>query len=154
MKRLAVILIIACLLLLGCGNPVTPASGQQDSEVTVTLPASMVELEDAEALTKEAREKGIKKVVINSDGSVTYKMSRSVHRQLMQELRQDFNEAVEYLKSGGDFPSIRDVKCNPDLTAITLTAWTFSPSSAWASPPCTTSSLTASRPKTSRSPST
>ena len=104
MKRLAVILIIACLLLLGCGNPVTPASGQQDSEVTVTLPASMVELEDAEALTKEAREKGIKKVVINSDGSVTYKMSRSVHRQLMQELRQDFNEAVEDLKSGGDFP--------------------------------------------------
>ncbi|MGB4289538.1 MAG: hypothetical protein WBK24_01230 [Dethiobacteria bacterium] len=135
MKRLAIILIISCLLLLpGCGDP-GPSGGKDTDpqasgetidvekglfDVTVTLPASMVELEDAETLTKEAKEKGIKEVVINSDGSVTYKMSRSVHRQLMQELRQDFNEAVEDLKSGGDFPSIRDVKCNPDLTAITL----------------------------------
>jgi len=135
MKRLAIILIISCLLLLpGCGDP-GPSGGKDTDpqasgetidvekglfDVTVTLPASMVELEDAETLTKEAREKGIKEVVINSDGSVTYKMSRSVHRQVMQELREDFNRAVEDLKCGGDFISISDVRCNRDLTAITM----------------------------------
>jgi len=126
-KRLAVILIISSLLLLpGCGDPdPEPSSDSIDVEkglfdVTVTLPASMVELEDAETLIKDAKEKGIKEVVINSDGSVTYKMSSTVHKQVMQELREDFNRAVEDLKCGGDFISISDVRCNRDLTAITM----------------------------------
>ncbi|NLY38442.1 MAG: hypothetical protein GX044_03980 [Firmicutes bacterium] len=136
MKRLAVILIILCLLLPGCGGPDPGPDGGNDTEpqasgetidvekglfdVTVTLPASMVELEDAETITEEAREKGIKDVVINSDGSVTYKMSRSVHKQMMQELRESFNQTASDLKSGGDFTSIRDIKYNRNLTSITL----------------------------------
>ncbi len=136
MKRIAVVLIISCLLLLpGCGSPdLGPAGGDTDPQasgesidvekglfdVTVTLPASMVELEDPKVITEEAREKGVKEVVVNDDGSVTYKMSRSVHKQMMQDLRESFNQTVADLKNGGDFISIRDVIYNRDLTSITL----------------------------------
>jgi major membrane immunogen (membrane-anchored lipoprotein) len=136
MKRIAVVFIISCLLLLpGCGGSDTKTAGEGTDpqasgesidvekglfDVTITLPASMVELQDVETITEEAKEKGIKEVVINDDGSVTYKMSKSVHKQIMQEFRESFNQTVAELKDGGDFTSIRDVKYNKDLTSITL----------------------------------
>ena len=89
-------------------------------DVTITLPASLVEEDNIEATIKEAKEKGVKEAVLNDDGSLTYKMSKSVYRELKQELKDNFNEMIEELKSDNDFPSIKDVQSNKDLTAMTL----------------------------------
>lgn len=127
---------IACLMLLpGCAGPDPgPAgedTGSQDSSesvevdkgllnVTITIPVSMVDSEDIEATVAEAKEQGIKSAVVNEDGSITYKMSKSVHNQMMKELKEGFSETVEDYKSGDDFASIRDIKYNKNLTSISL----------------------------------
>jgi hypothetical protein len=47
-------------------------------------------------------------------------MSKSVHSQLMKELKEGFDETVEDYKTGSDFASIQDVKYNRNLSSITL----------------------------------
>lgn len=133
MKWLAFILIVPCLLLLpACGGPDSEPAGEETGSqesvgvdkglfnVTITLPASMVESENTEDIVAEAKERGIKSVKVNEDGSITYKMSKSVHRQLMKEMKEDFNDTAEDYKTGDDFASIRDVKYNKNLTSISL----------------------------------
>lgn len=132
MKKMLVILIVSCLLLVsGCGSAPGEDIGSRSTDesveiekglldVTITLPASLVEEDNIEATIKEAKEKGVKEAVLNDDGSLTYKMSKSVYRELKQELKDNFNEMIEELKSDNDFPSIKDVQSNKDLTAMTL----------------------------------
>ena len=124
---------ITCLLLLpGCGASDPGPAGEDEAadesveidkglfNVTITMPASMVDTENVEATVAEAKEQGIKSVKVNEDGSITYKMSKSVHSELMKELKEGFSETVEDYKSGDDFASIRDIKYNKDLTSIRL----------------------------------
>lgn len=136
MKKMLIVLIALSLLVVaGCSDSGSGTAGENiDSgntgesvevekgllDVTITLPASMVESDNIEATIQEAKEKGVKKVVVNDDGSLTYKMSKSVHRQMMQELQEGFNEMMEDLKTGSDFASIEDLKYNKDFTSITL----------------------------------
>ena len=99
MKKMLVILIVSCLLLVsGCGSApgedIDSRSTDESVEigkglldVTITLPASLVEEDNIEATIKEAKEKGVKEAVLNDDGSLTYKMSKSVYRELKQELK-------------------------------------------------------------------
>ncbi len=136
MKRILIVLIALCFLVVsGCSNAVSDTAGEDNDsnttgesievdkglfDVTITLPVSMVESENIEATIEEAKGKGIKEVVVNDDGSLTYKMSKSVHGQIMKELRESLNETVEDLINGSDFTSIRDIKYNTNLTSITL----------------------------------
>jgi hypothetical protein len=129
MKRFSVFLIAVCFLVLsGCsdsGSSTDVDNGSLDVEkglfgVTITLPASMVDSEDIEATIQEAREQGIKDVVLNDDGSLTYRMSKSVHKELMKELRENFNDTVEEMIADDDYPSIRDIHYNKELTSITM----------------------------------
>lgn len=130
MKKVTVVLIAACLLALsGCSSTGSdPAGAGGESldvekgllDVTITLPASMVDPEYIDATIAEARDKGIGEAVLNENGSLTYRMSRSVHGRLMKEMREEFDETIEDMKGGGDYPSIRDVRCNKNLTSITM----------------------------------
>ncbi|NLA11540.1 MAG: hypothetical protein GX883_05385 [Firmicutes bacterium] len=136
MKWIAFVLIISCLLLFpGCGSPDPGLEGEDTGpqasgesvevdkglfDVTITMPASMVDSENIEATVAEAKEQGIKEVVVNEDGSVTYRMSKSVHSQMMKDLKEGFHETVEDYKSGDEFASVKDIKYNKNLTSITL----------------------------------
>lgn len=52
--------------------------------VEITLPASMFEGQDIDETIEEAKKDGIKEAVKHDDGSVTYKMSRSKHNEMMK----------------------------------------------------------------------
>ena len=135
MKKLFLVLTVLLLLIMsGCSDSGTPAEESNDSagagdtvevekglfDVTVTLPAAMIEADDIEATIAEAKEMGVKEVVVNDDGSLTYKMSKSTHGKMMRELREGFDEAAAEIINGEDFVSIKEIKSNKDLTAITL----------------------------------
>ncbi len=89
--------------------------------VEVTIPASFFEGQDIDSSIAQAKEEGIKEAIKNNDGSVTYKMSKSVHKEMMKELENGILETVEDIKNSDDFASIKDVSNNKSFTEFTLT---------------------------------
>ena len=88
--------------------------------VEVTIPASFLEGEDIDTVVAQAKEEGIKDVTKNDDGSVTYKMSKTKHKEMMQEMKASVTEYVDELISGEDFASIKNVEYNKDFSKFTL----------------------------------
>lgn len=87
--------------------------------VEVTLPASMFEGEDADSSIAEAEKEGIK-VTKNDDGSVTYKMSKAKHKEMMKEMETELQKTIADTKNGEDYPSVKEVTNNKDFSEFTL----------------------------------
>ncbi|PWU69256.1 hypothetical protein DLJ74_04525 [Gracilibacillus dipsosauri] len=85
--------------------------------VEVTIPSSMIESTD-ESIAK-AEEEGLK-VTENEDGSLTYKMSKSKHKEMMNEIKKQLDQSMEEIKTSGDFPSIQDITSNEDFSEFHL----------------------------------
>ncbi|RHW36687.1 hypothetical protein D1B33_09815 [Lysinibacillus yapensis] len=88
--------------------------------VEVTVPASFIEGEDIDTVIAEAEEDGAKEVTKNEDGSITYKMSKSDHKKMMTEMGTSITDAIEEMKSSGDYVSIKDITHNKSFTEFTL----------------------------------
>ncbi|QGG51859.1 hypothetical protein [Lysinibacillus pakistanensis] len=89
--------------------------------VEVTIPASLFEDQEIDSVITEVKKERIKEVIKNDDGSVTYKMSKSVHKEMMKEMEKDILETIEEIKTSKDFASIKDVSYNKSFTEFTLT---------------------------------
>lgn len=87
--------------------------------VVITLPASMFEGEDADSSIAEAEKEGIK-VTKNDDGSVTYKMSKAKHKEMMKEMETELQKTIADTKNGEDYPSVKEVTNNKDFSEFTL----------------------------------
>ncbi|WP_010676880.1 hypothetical protein [Bacillus timonensis] len=88
--------------------------------VEVTLPASMFEGQDIDKVIADAKAEGVKEVTKNEDGSLTYKMSKAKHKEMMKDMETSINETIEDMKTGEDYVSIKDVTHNKDFTEFTL----------------------------------
>ena len=91
-------------------------------DVSITFPASMFAGLDLDAIKKHAGEQGIKNVTQNSDGSITYKMSKSEHKKLMKETKDTTVKSLNEYKESKEYESITDVKYNDDFSQIQFTA--------------------------------
>lgn len=84
--------------------------------VEITLPVSFLELDgetiDIDELTKEAKEQGVKEVKQNEDGSVTYKMTKSAHKKMMEEIKESMSESINEVVNSEDFVSIKEITAN------------------------------------------
>ena len=89
--------------------------------VEITLPASFFEEEeDHDQMIADAKADGVKDVIVNDDGSLTYKMSKAKHKEMLAEMKTGLLETVDEIKDGEDFESIKDVKHNKSFTEFTL----------------------------------
>lgn len=88
--------------------------------VEVTLPASMFEGEDIDTMIADAEADGVDKVTKNEDGSLTLKMSKSKHKELMNEIETSIKESIEEMKTSGDYASIKDITHNDKFTEFTV----------------------------------
>jgi hypothetical protein len=88
--------------------------------VEVTLPPVYFEGQSPEDILSEARGDGISDVTVNPDGSVTYRMSKMRHRELMQEINASLRESLVTLPD--DFSSVQEVTVNQDVTAFRIVA--------------------------------
>lgn len=136
MKRLIAILCTTVFLLVGCGNSskgndgddTNTSTGNNGSvevdknllDVKLTLPGSIFEGEDINAKVEEMKQDGIKEATVNNDGSITIKMSKSKHKEMIAEMKTSVIESFEEMKTSGKFTSIKDIKYNDDFTKITL----------------------------------
>ena len=89
--------------------------------VEVTVPASFLEGEDIDTVVAQAKEEGIKDVKKNEDGSVTYKMTKAQHKEMMKEMKASVTEYVDELIKDEEFASIKNVEVNKDISKFTLT---------------------------------
>jgi hypothetical protein len=73
-----------------------------------------------EALKKEAKEEGVKEVIVNDDGSVTYKMSKSQHKKMMKEMEETLVETINEIEKDEEYPSINTIEYNKAFTEYTM----------------------------------
>ncbi|SDT10098.1 hypothetical protein SAMN05444162_3086 [Paenibacillaceae bacterium GAS479] len=108
-------------------SPAASASAKDGIEVDkgilnheITLPASMFTGQDIDAVVEQAKKDGIDETVKNADGSITYKISNSKYKEMMDSMKQALLQSVEDLKSGENFKSVKDVQHNDSFSEFTL----------------------------------
>ncbi|MGM9928025.1 MAG: hypothetical protein ACI35P_08735 [Bacillus sp. (in: firmicutes)] len=89
--------------------------------VEVTLPASFFEGQDIDEVIAQAEEEGVKEVIKNDDGSLTYKMSKSEHKKMMTEMETEIKAFVEEMETSEDYTSIEKVDYNKSFDEFTVT---------------------------------
>lgn len=139
MKKL-VLVSLAALALAACGDKESAQDQNQTEEnvkkeengeklvvdknltnVELTLPASFFEDQSKEQIEEDAKQKGIKEIKVNEDGSVYYKMSKATHKEILAEMKKGVEETIDTLVNGEDFASFKDISANKDFTKFTIT---------------------------------
>ncbi|WP_110928162.1 hypothetical protein [Bacillus massiliglaciei] len=126
-----IILVLATALLSACSASESAEKKPNDKEegvsvdkgllnVEITLPASMFEDEDIDTVIADAKKDGVKEVTKNEDGSLTYKMSKAKHREMLKEVESSIQESIDDAKTSKDYVSIKDVTHNKSFSEFTL----------------------------------
>lgn len=88
--------------------------------VEVTLPSDFVDGVTQEELDSTVSERGFKSATLNTDGSVTYVMTKAKHQELLTEIRQQIDDSLAEIGTSSDYPSISSVTANEDYTHFTV----------------------------------
>ncbi|WP_313798585.1 hypothetical protein [Cytobacillus sp.] len=144
MKKLFCLLMISILITMtsACGqgetgnnkssDDISEKTGKENSEeqsievdkgllnVEITLPASLFEDQDIHGVIADAKNEGIDDIKQNADGSLTFTMSKSKHKEMMKELESELLESIEDAKNNEDYVSIKDVTHNKSFSEFTL----------------------------------
>lgn len=103
----------------------TPGGGVQVDEgllaVEITLPASFFEDTDMTAFDPDqyAEKQGFVSAVLNDDGSVTVKMSKAKHNELLAALTKQCDESFSAMVRAEDSPYIKAITHTDDFSVIT-----------------------------------
>lgn len=89
-------------------------------DVEVTLPASLFEGQDIDKVITEAEQDGIKEVIKNADGSLTYKMTKSKHKELINELESGIKKTIDELKRDKSLIVIQDITYNDNFSEFNM----------------------------------
>ncbi len=89
--------------------------------VTLNIPKEYIGDTTQEKLDEAVSTKGYKSAKLNSDGSVTYVMSKSKHRELLKEIAATIDQALSDMAGSPEYPKISSVKANDDYTLFTVT---------------------------------
>ena len=124
MKKWLIAFSATALLLTACGgeNETKENSGESLNvnkgmvNVDVTLPASFFIAATEEEIIAEAKENGVTETVVNEDGSVTYTMSKSKHKEMMKEMGDSVLSTIDEIVNSEDYTSIKDISYNKDFT--------------------------------------
>ncbi|MGI5958976.1 MAG: hypothetical protein ACOX60_06145 [Massiliimalia sp.] len=145
MKRITAMLLAALLMvsMTACGGNDKQTSGAENSsqvsgssqtsdggtleaeknllDVEVTLPASLIG--DSEtSLTEEAKAAGITDITKNEDGSITLKMTKQAHKDLLNSMKASIDESIaEILADKESCPSFEAITYNDDVSEFTVT---------------------------------
>ena len=88
--------------------------------VSITIPAELVG-----EITQEELDEGngtnYVSAVINDDGSVTYKMTKAQHKEMLASLVKGFDEGIQEMVDDNENFSIASVKYNEDFTVFDVT---------------------------------
>lgn len=86
--------------------------------VEVTIPSTFFEGEDPEQVA--ANVDNAEEATVNDDGSITYKMSKSQHEEMMEEVGASVEEATTTITESGDYPSIQAIETSDNYDHFTV----------------------------------
>ena len=93
-------------------------------DVTITIPASWYEETNEEitqsSLDEQYKDSGFKSVTLNDDGSVTMVIPKSVHKELMEDMKNNIDESLSELINDENC-SYTEIKHNKDFTQFDVT---------------------------------
>jgi len=88
--------------------------------VDVTFPAAYFDEYTEQEIREGAQSEGYQDVVIHTDGSVTYTMTRAKHREILGGLKQSVDETIEdMLDDPDDAGALLSVEYNDDMSEFT-----------------------------------
>lgn len=90
-------------------------------DVSLNIPKDFVGDTTQEELDKSVKEKGYKSATLNSDGSVTYVMTKAQHKEMMDEIRKSIDQSLSEMVGSEEYPNITDITANDDYTNIKVT---------------------------------
>ena len=136
LKKFIALIFIPLFILSACGNDekndaIEDVSKNEEENqsvevdkgllnVEITLPASFFGEEENDEIIANAKADGVKDVIVNDDGSLTYKMSKSKHKEMLTEVKAGLLETIDEIKVSEDFVSIKDVEHNKSFTDFTI----------------------------------
>ena len=89
--------------------------------VALKIPAEYVEGTTQKELNKQAKEGTFKSATLNKDGSVTYVMSKSQHKEMLNTLKESIADELNKIPNSTDYPNVTKVEANDDYTKFTVT---------------------------------
>lgn len=90
-------------------------------DVTLTIPADYVGESTQEDLDKIRDEYGYESVTLNDDGSATYVMTKSQHKEMLEEYRTQINTNLQEMVGSEDYPNFTAIEANDNFTEFTVT---------------------------------
>ena len=109
----------------GSSTETTSAKIETDEKllsVDITLPASMFEGQDMTNFDADAyaNEQGFSAAKVNEDGSITVTMSKTKHKELLEEMAISLETNFAEFVNGENTPYIKEISHNDDFTAVTM----------------------------------
>ena len=89
--------------------------------VTLTIPKDFIGDITQEELDESVKERGYKSATLNSDGSVTYVMTKAQHEEMLAGIRENIDNSLAEMVGSSNYPNITDVKANDNYTSFTIT---------------------------------
>ena len=89
--------------------------------VTLTIPKDFIGETSQEKLDESVKEKGYRSATLNSDGSVTYVMTKAQHEEMLAGIRESIDKSLSEMKESADYPNITNVEANDNYTGFTIT---------------------------------
>ena len=89
-------------------------------DVNLTIPAEYVGELSQEELEQRATDGGFQ-ITVNDDGSATYTMTKSQHKELLAEMAEEIDSSLSDMVTDESYPNVTDVKANEDFTSFTVT---------------------------------
>lgn len=89
----------------------------------VTIPATFFEDSSEDEIKAAAEEAGYQSYKINSDGSVTYTMTKARHQEMLNEYAASINEYIDGLLNGDDETKVEgfsDIESNDDYSEFNI----------------------------------
>ncbi len=90
-------------------------------DVKLTIPKDYVGESTQEDLNKLCDEKGFHSITLNEDGSATYIMTKTQHKDLMAEYYAQINNSLQEMIGSENYPNITAIDTNDDFTEFTVT---------------------------------
>ena len=123
MKKIiaSVLAMFMAVSLVACEDNKSAGVKKEAFDVKITLPAELMEDVTQEDLDEGIEEGDFHSAAWNEDGSVTYTMSKSQHKQLMKELKEEMDDSLDDMVESEDFPNFTKIVANDAYTKFTIT---------------------------------
>lgn len=110
------------MVLIACSNEKEKAknvtANSSRDEIEVTFPAILFQNQDLDTVMESAKSKGIQEVIKHDDGSLTYKMSKSVYNEMLKEFETTIGSMVGEAKK--NLQSVKDITYDKNFSEFTF----------------------------------